>query len=93
MAIVFSTKRCIPTECESKNVLNEPLTEEQKSSNREKSKVRCRVEHIFGAMKVRCRDEVLRSIGLERAAFWIGMRNLVYNLGRLVSLKRPKMAK
>jgi len=81
-----------PQICE-KGYRNKPLTEEQKESNRKKSKVRCRVEHIFGAMKVRCRDEVLRSIGLERAAFWIGMRNLVYNLGRLVSLQRPKMAK
>ena len=81
-----------PQICE-KGYRNKPLTEEQKESNRRKSKVRCRVEHIFGAMKVRCRDEVLRSIGLERAAFWIGMRNLVYNLGRFVSLKCPKVAK
>jgi hypothetical protein len=44
-------------------------------------------------MKVRCRDEILRSIGLERAAFWIGMRNLAYNMGRFVSLKCPKPAK
>jgi IS5 family transposase len=76
-----------------KGFKNKPLTEEQKESNRKKSKVRCRVEHIFGAMKVRCRDEVLRTIGLERAAFWIGIRNLVYNLGRFVSLKCPQPAK
>jgi len=81
-----------PEICE-KGFRNKPLTEEQKESNRKKSKVRCRVEHIFGAMKVRCRDEVLRSIGLERAAFWVGMRNLVYNLSRFVSLKCPKVAK
>jgi hypothetical protein len=35
-----------------------------------KLKVRCRIEHIFGAMKGRCWDEVLRSIG-ARARFWI----------------------
>jgi IS5 family transposase len=78
-----------PQICE-KGFRNKPLSEAQKESNRQKSKIRCRVEHIFGAMKVRCRDEVLRSIGLERAAFWIGLRNLTYNMCRLVSVKRPK---
>jgi IS5 family transposase len=73
-----------------KGYRGKPLTEAQKEFHRVKSSVRSRVEHVFGAMKVRCRDEVLRTIGLERAAFWIGMRNLVYNLGRFVSLKRPK---
>jgi len=52
--------------------------------------VRCRIEHIFGVMKSRCRDEVLRTIGMARAGFWIGLRNLTYNMSRLVSLKRPK---
>ena len=66
------------------------LPEEQKKMNKMKSKVRCRIEHVFGAMKSRCRDEVLRSIGFSRARFWIGLGNLVYNLGRFVSLKCPK---
>ena len=73
-----------------KGYRNKPLTEEQKRTNRVKSSVRCWVEHIFGAMKRRCRDEVLRSIGFSRARFWIGLGNLVYNLGRFVSLKCPK---
>jgi IS5 family transposase len=76
-----------------KGYRNHPLTEQQKESNKVKSSVRCRVEHVFGAMKVRCRDEILRSIGFERARFWIGMRNLVYNLSRFVSLKCPKPKK
>jgi hypothetical protein len=50
---------------------NKPLTEEQKVSNQEKFRTRCRVEHIFGAMESRARDEIMRCIG---------MRNLVYNL-------------
>jgi len=82
----------IPCICE-KGYRNKPLTEEQKATNKVKSSIRCRVEHVFGAMKVRCRDEILRTIGLGRAAFWIGMRNLVYNLGRFVSLKCPKPVK
>jgi len=82
----------IPYICE-KGYRNKPLTEEQKLFNRIKSSVRCRVEHVFGAMKMRMGNEILRTIGLERAAFWIGMRNLTYNLGRLVSLKCPRPVK
>lgn len=78
-----------PMICE-KGYRGHPLTEEQKERNREKSKIRCRIEHVFGAMKSRCRDEVLRTIGMARAKFWIGLKNLTYNMGRLVSLKRPK---
>jgi hypothetical protein len=55
-----------------------------------KSSVRCRIEHIFGAQKKRMGDEILRTIGLKRARFWIGMRNLVNNMCRMVTLKRQK---
>jgi IS5 family transposase len=81
-----------PKICE-KGYRNKPLTEKQKESNRKKSRVRCRVEHIFGEMKMRMGNEVLRTIGMARARFVIGMRNLVYNMSRFVSLKRPKPAK
>jgi hypothetical protein len=63
-----------------------PLTEEQKASNREKSRIRSRVEHLFGAMKSRARDEIMRCIGMARARYQIGMRNLVYNVSRYVYL-------
>ena len=58
--------------------------------NKIKSSVRCRVEHVFGEMKMRMGNEILRSIGFARARFWIGMRNLMYNMSRFVSLNRPK---
>jgi IS5 family transposase len=74
-----------PKICE-KGFRNKPLTEEQKASNRVKSKVRCRIEHVFGEQKMRMKDETLRTIGLARAKFWIGMRNLMSNMSRLVSL-------
>ena len=79
----------LPMICE-KGYRNKPLTEEQKKMNKMKSSVRCRVEHVFGAMKMRMGKEILRSIGFARARFWIGVRNLMYNMSRLVSLKRPK---
>jgi hypothetical protein len=66
------------------------LTDEQKASNNLKSKGRCRIEHIFGAQKMRMGNEILRTIGIIRAKFLIGMRNLVYNRSRLVSLKCAK---
>ena len=79
----------LPMICE-KGYRNKPLTDEQKKFNKVKSSVRCRVEHVFGEMKSRCRDEVLRTIGIGRAKFWIGMKNLTYNMGRFLSLKCPK---
>jgi IS5 family transposase len=84
------TGRGFVPEIHEKGYRNNPLTEVQKESNKVKSSVRCRVEHVFGEMKMRMGNEVLRTIGFGRARFWIGMRNLVYNMSRLVSLKRPK---
>jgi IS5 family transposase len=67
---------------------NKPLTEIQKAGNYAKSVVRCRIEHIFGSMKNRVKDETLRTIGIGRARFVIGMRNLVYNMTRWCFLSR-----
>ncbi|GHT44568.1 hypothetical protein FACS189454_02370 [Planctomycetales bacterium] len=76
-----------PRICE-KGYRNHPLTEEQKESNRLKSKVRCRIEHVFGEQKMRIGNEVLRSIGFARAKFWIGVRNLNSNISRYLTLKK-----
>ena len=69
------------------------LISEVKENNRTKSKIRCRIEHVFGEMKMRMGDETLRTIGFARARFWIGMRNLCYNMSRLVSLNKLKKSK
>jgi IS5 family transposase len=73
--------------CE-KGYRNHPLSAEQKESNRLKSKVRCRIEHVFGEQKMRMKDETLRSIGFARAKFWIGIRNLGSNISRYLTLKK-----
>ena len=65
---------------------NRPLTEAQKKSNREKSRIRCRIEHIFGYMTGAMHGITVRSIGLARAEFNVGMMNLVYNLCRYTFL-------
>ena len=67
----------------------QPLTEEQKASNRIKSKTRCRIEHIFGFMTSSMHGITVRSVGLARAEFNIGLTNLIYNLCRFEFLNRP----
>lgn len=71
---------------------NHPLTDEQKANNRRKSKIRCRVEHVFGFMTNVFRGLTLRSIGLQRAHFNIGLTNLIYNLYRYEFLRRVPRA-
>ncbi|MDR1385779.1 MAG: transposase, partial [Planctomycetaceae bacterium] len=68
-----------PQICE-KGVRNQPLTPLQHFWNRVKSRVRCRVEHVFGEQKKRMGDETLRTIGGQRVKFWIGIRNLAANI-------------
>jgi len=65
-----------------KGYRNKPLTEEQKKSNAEKSKIRVRVEHVFGFMEQSMNGLKLRSIGIIRATGIIGLINLTYNLFR-----------
>lgn len=65
-----------------------PLTEQAKGSNRTKSSVRVRVEHIFGAQANDMGGTLVRTIGMVRAKAKIGMKNLAYNMRRLVQLRR-----
>lgn len=57
-----------------------PLTKKQKIGNRKKSKIRARVEHVFGFMTNSMKDIYVRTIGLARATFSIIMMNLTANL-------------
>jgi hypothetical protein len=45
---------------------------------------------VFGEQKKRMGDETLRTIGEKRAAFWIGMRNIVSNMRRAITLIEVK---
>ena len=72
--------------CE-KGARNNPLTELQKATNRAKSKVRARVEHVFGA-QAHMGGHIVRTIGALRAWAKIGMMNLVYNMVRLGQLHK-----
>jgi len=67
-----------------------PLTDEQKASNREKSRTRSRVEHVFGAMTNDMRGICIRTIGRARARVQIGLLNLIYNIKRVALLIRQR---
>jgi transposase, IS5 family len=72
------------------------LDETQKRHNREKSKIRCLIEHVFGFMENSMNGPELEYIGKARIATGIGLANLTYNLCRFVQLIRlgrvPAMA-
>ena len=65
-----------------------PLTEAQQQRNRARSRVRCRVEHVFGFQQNSMGGKQLRTIGLARAMAKIGLMNLTYNLMRYLQLSR-----
>ena len=71
-----------------KGTRGKPLTEQAKTSNRTKSTVRARVEHVFGAQTNDMGGTLVRTIGLARAKAKIGMKNIAYNMRRLVQLRR-----
>jgi len=70
-----------------KGYRNTPLTEAQKERNKEKSKIRARVEHIFGFMENSMNCMYLYSIGIKRAKTVIGLMNLTYNMFRKIQLQ------
>ena len=82
---VISDKEMISQICE-KGYKNNPLTDEQKANNREKSRIRSRVEHIFGFMEMSMNGMYLHSIGIKRATAIIGLMNLTYNMFRKIQL-------
>ena len=47
-----------------KGYWNRPVTDEQKTSNTTKSKIRARVEHVFGFMEQSMKGLVLKSVGI-----------------------------
>jgi IS5 family transposase len=66
---------------------NQPLNARSLKANKTRSKVRVRVEHIFGAQS-NLRTKAIRSIGVVRAKTEIGLMNVVYNMRRFCFLER-----
>lgn len=87
MGDVVRVKHKTPIICE-KGRRGHPLTVEQKERNRQKSKVRSRVEQVFGFMEQTMGGLIFRGVGLIRAKANIALTNLVYNICRLVQIKK-----
>ena len=65
---------------------NSPLSEAEQKTNKGVSRIRVRVEHVFGRMSQMGMERV-RSIGLKRATAHNHLSNLVYNMDRYAFLK------
>ena len=84
---------CIPegvkNRIHEKGYKNRPLTKTQKKNNAAKSRIRARVEHVFGRMN-HFGGIMIRTIGIARAEMQIGLLNLTYNLTRYTYLMGAK---
>jgi transposase, IS5 family len=56
---------------------NHPLSKRQQAANTTRSRVRARIEHVFGDQENAMGGKFVRTIGIARAAVKIGMMNLV----------------
>ena len=66
---------------------NRPLSKADQIFNKGVSRIRVRVEHVFGRMKQLGMD-YFRGIGLKRAKQHNSLSNLIYNMDRYAFLKR-----
>jgi IS5 family transposase len=69
-----------------KGCRNKKLSKNQQRGNRTRSKIRSRIEHIFGVQAQRAGRLLVRTIGIVRAKTKIGLRNLAYNIDRYGTL-------
>ncbi len=78
----------IDNQIHEKGARNRPLTKAQKAHNRQKSRIRCLVEHVFGHMATSMRGPELAYIGLKRITSGVGLANLAYHMCRFTQLIR-----
>ena len=75
------SKKGFTSKIHEKGYRGKPLTEGQKASNTIKSRIRARVEHIFGSIRW-FKGDYLRCIGIDRITEAVGFINLAYNMKR-----------
>jgi IS5 family transposase len=63
------------------------LTEQDNVSNKEKSRVRSRIEPIFGYLEPSVNGMNLYAIGIKRVERTVGLINLTYNMFRKIQLQ------
>jgi IS5 family transposase len=69
---------------------DKPLSEFKQKVNKGLSKIRAKVEHVFGNQMMVMGGKLMRCIGIARAKTVIGLSNLVYNMNRFMFLNRQK---
>jgi len=69
-----------------------PLSKARAAANRAKSRIRARIEHVFGTQETAPGGRLVRTIGIIRARAKIGLQNFVYNIRRLATLERMAAA-
>lgn len=65
-----------------KGCRHKKLTQREAQGNRTRSRIRSRVEHVFGVQAKRAGSLIVRAIGLIRVKAKVGLRNLAFNLDR-----------
>ena len=84
---------CIPEKMlnriHEKGYRDHPLTKTQIRNNTSKSRIRARVEHVFAWMN-HFGGIFIRTIGIKRAEFQIGLMNLTYNMTRYMYIMEAK---
>lgn len=66
-----------------KGCKNKKLSNWEQQGNRTRSRIRSRVEHVFGIQAQKAKTLIVRTIGIVKAEVKIGLRNLAYNMHRL----------
>jgi len=84
-------KKKVSSQIQERAYRNRPLSEEQKERHRQTSKVRARIEHVFGYMSQTMKGFYLRYIGRRRNVAAIGFINLIYNMARYEQIVRLKL--
>jgi IS5 family transposase len=75
-----------------KGYRNKPLTAHQQAHNRGRSRIRARVEHVFGHQVTAMGDKLIRTVELVRVRLKIELKNLMYNFQRFLLLSAPRKA-
>jgi transposase, IS5 family len=80
-------KKKITSRIHEKGYRGAPMTKAVKKRNTQRSKIRARVEHVFGAMHTAMGGIFARTRSLKTTSIKIGLTNLTYNLLRITTLK------
>ena len=87
IAAMIAARDIAPRVC-GKGTRGHPLTKQQMQSNRKKSRVRSRVEHVFAVRSGQAGRVFLRHIGAARTKAAVVMLNLTYDLVRYEQIVR-----